>query len=59
MRMKEHIRAAWMARFSDAVEAAAPHMAGRIDWLTATHYFLTGRDANEAAALYLENLKCE
>jgi hypothetical protein len=59
MKMKEHIRAQWMGRFCDAVEAAAPHMAGRIDWNTATHYFLTGRDAEEAAALYLENLKCD
>jgi hypothetical protein len=59
MKMKEHIRAQWMGRFCDAVEAAAPHLAGRIDWTTATHYFLTGRDAEEAAAQYLENLKCE
>jgi hypothetical protein len=59
MKIKEHLRAQWMGRFCDAVEAAAPHMTGRIDWTTATHYFLTGRNPEEAAAQYLENLKCE
>lgn len=48
-----------MGRFCDAIEAQAPHLSGRIDWNTATHYFLTGRDAAEAAALYLENRKHE
>jgi hypothetical protein len=57
MRVKEHFRAQWMGAFMDAVLALAPHMAGRIDWTTATHYFLTGRDADEAAALYVENRK--
>jgi len=57
MRVKEHLRAQWMGAFMDAVLALAPHMAGRIDWTTATHYFLTGRDADEAAALYVENRK--
>ena len=57
MKMKEHIRAQWMGAFADTVEALAPHMAGRIDWNTATHYFLTGRDAVEAATLYVENRK--
>jgi hypothetical protein len=57
MKVKEHIRAQWMGRFCDAVQAAAPYLAGRIDWNTATHYFLTGRKPEEAAALYLENLK--
>jgi hypothetical protein len=55
MKLKEHIRAQWMGAFMDGVLARAPHMAGRIDWTTATHYFLTGRDADEAAALYVEN----
>lgn len=57
MRVKDHIRAQWMGQFLDRVEALAPHMAGRIDWNTATHYFLTGRDAFEAATLYVENRK--
>ena len=55
MRMKEHIRAQWMGEFMDAVLALAPHVAGRIDWNTATHYFLTGHKAEDAAALYVEN----
>lgn len=55
MRLKEHVRAQWMSAFMDGVLARAPRMAGRIDWATATHYFLTGRDADEAAALYVEN----
>jgi hypothetical protein len=53
--MKEHIRAQWMGEFMDAVLALAPHMTGRIDWNTATHYFLTGHKAEDAAALYVEN----
>ena len=57
MREQEHFSAQWMGAFMDAVLALAPHMAGRIDWTTATHYFLTGRDADEAAALYMENRK--
>lgn len=57
MKIKDHIRAQWMGQFLDRVEALAPHMAGRIDWNTATHYFLTDRDAFEAATLYVENRK--
>jgi hypothetical protein len=59
MRVKEHLRAQWMGRFCDAVEAAAPHMAGRIDWTTATLEAIAdgGMTAKQAAGAAREGLR--
>lgn len=52
---KAQRQARWMNEFSDAVIAAALHLAGKIEWDSANHYFHSGQSASDAAALYVAN----
>ena len=61
---KAQRQARYMSEFSDAVIAAAPAHAGRIEWPSALHFFFTGVPVADAAARYVANradgvAKCE
>lgn len=52
---KAQREADWMARFSDAVIAAEPKHAGRIEWPSAKHFFHSGMTPGDAARTYIKN----
>jgi hypothetical protein len=52
---KDRIRAEWMSQFEDAVTKGAPELTGKVDWDSATYFFLSGKSASESAAQHLVN----
>ena len=51
---KHQREAAWKADFSDAVVTAEPRHAGRIEWPSATYFYLQGMTPTDAAALNIK-----
>lgn len=54
---KAQREAAWKAQFADLVVRFEPKHAGRIEWSSAQYFYNQGMDADEAAALYVNNRK--
>lgn len=52
---KAQRQAEWLAAFSDAVVTLDARHAGRIDWDTAKHMYVTGLAVQEAAERYVAN----
>lgn len=50
---KAQRQANWLARFADALETAAPQVAGRIDWDAAKHYYFSGTPVPTAVEQYM------
>lgn len=42
-------RAQWMAAYEDELVKLKPELRGKVDWNTATHFFLQGMDPKAAA----------
>lgn len=48
-------KAKWMSDFENHVTSQDSKHAGKIDWNSATHFHNTGKDAKDAADLYVKN----
>lgn len=48
-------RAQWMEKFETACVKLCPKLRGRIDWNTATYYYLKGTPPVEAAQTWINN----
>ena len=53
MTRKAAARQQWFRAFEDAVLKLAPHLAGKLDWDTATFFFNEGMTADDAAARFV------
>lgn len=50
-------RAQWMEQFETACIKLCPKVRGRVDWNTATYYYLKGETPTEAAAKWINNIE--